>query len=172
MDVTIVIPTKNGGERLREVLEIVFAQKTKYEYEVVCVDSGSNDNTIDIIKGFPCKLYEIAPEEFGHGKTRNYGASKGTGEFIVFLTQDAIPCDDLWLESFINAMKEEPDAAGGFGIHYPYPDCNELDKRDLKRHFLNFGTETRAFFIDNYDLYNSDKGYQQYLAFSQIIIHV
>ena len=165
MDVTIVIPTKNGGERLREVLEIVFAQKTKYEYEVICVDSGSNDNTIEIIKKFPCKLFKIKPEEFGHGKTRNYGASKGTGEFIVFLTQDALPVDELWLESFINAMKEEPDAAGGFGKHYPYPDCNELDKRDLKRHFLNFGTENKAFFIDNHELYYTDKGYQQYLAF-------
>lgn len=165
MDVTIVIPTKNGGEQLREVLKIVFAQKTKYEYEVICVDSGSSDNTLEILKTFPCKVYEIKPEEFGHGKTRNYGASKGTGEFIVFLTQDALPVNETWLDPFIDAMKADPEIAGGFGIHYPYPDCNELDKRDLKRHFLNFGTENKTFCIDNIDLYKMDKGYQQYLAF-------
>ena len=105
MDVSIVIPTKNGGELFEQVLRKVFEQKTKYEYEVICVDSGSTDNTIDIIKKFPCKLYQISPEEFGHGKTRNYGASKGTGEFIVFITQDALPVDENWLENFIDAMK-------------------------------------------------------------------
>ena len=50
MDVTIVIPAKNGGELFDKVLAKVFEQKTKYEYEVICVDSGSTDNTLDIIK--------------------------------------------------------------------------------------------------------------------------
>lgn len=68
MDVSIVIPTKNGGDRLKEVLEAVFSQKTEYKYEVICVDSGSTDNTLNIIKNFPCILYEIKPDEFGHGK--------------------------------------------------------------------------------------------------------
>lgn len=165
MDVTVVIPTKNGGNQLKNVLNAVFSQKTKYSFEVVCVDSGSNDNTIEIIQSFPCKLHQIKPEDFGHGKTRNLGASLGNGEFIMFLTQDALPANDAWIENFIDAMKEEPSAAGGFGIHYPYPDCNELDKRDLKRHFMNFGEENKVFFIDNRDLYYGDKGYQQYLAF-------
>lgn len=59
MDVTIVIPTKNAGRLFEKVLKKVFAQETTYEYEVICVDSGSSDNTIEIIKKFPCKLYEI-----------------------------------------------------------------------------------------------------------------
>ena len=88
MNVSIVIPTKNGGELLDKVLAKVFAQKTQYEYEVICVDSGSTDETVDIIKKYPCQLYEIPPQEFGHGKTRNYGAEKGTGEYIVFFQED------------------------------------------------------------------------------------
>ena len=138
MDVSIVIPTKNGGELFEQVLRRVFEQKTKYEYEVICVDSGSTDNTIDVIKNFPCKLYQIPPEEFGHGKTRNYGASKGIGEFIVFITQDALPVDENWLENFIDAMKIDEEVVGGFGIHKPYPECNVLDKRDITLHFKGF----------------------------------
>ena len=52
MDVTIVIPTKNAGKLFEKVLKKVFSQETTYEYEVVCVDSGSSDNTVEIIKKF------------------------------------------------------------------------------------------------------------------------
>ena len=52
MDATIVIPAKNGGELFDKVLAKVFEQETKYEYEVICVDSGSTDNTVDIIKKY------------------------------------------------------------------------------------------------------------------------
>ena len=165
MDVTIVIPTKNAGDILDRTLGMVFAQKTQFSYEVICVDSGSKDDTLNIIQKYPCKLVKIAPEEFGHGKTRNYGASQGTGEFIVFITQDAAPASDTWLENFILAMKLDDEIAGGFGIHYPYEDCNALDRVDLVRHFLNFGQENRIFYIDDMEKYKADNGYMQYLGF-------
>ena len=156
MDVTIVIPTKNAGSILDECLKNVFKQKTKYEYEVICVDSGSIDGTLDIIKKYPVKLYQIPAEEFGHGKTRNYGASKGTGEYIVFLTQDAVPASDTWLENFIDAMKLDEDIVGGFGIHYPYPDCNIIDKYDLKNFFHGFGEDNTIYYIDDKERYENN----------------
>lgn len=165
MDATIVIPTKNAGKILNRTLKMVFAQKTQYEYEVVCVDSGSKDETLSIIKKYPCKFYQIKPEEFGHGKTRNYGAEKGSGEFIVFITQDAAPANEFWLENFLDAMKSDDTIAGGFGIHYPYENCNALDRVDLVRHFKNFGDTNRIFYIDDIDKYNADNSYMQYLAF-------
>ena len=145
MDVSIVIPTKNAGQFFDKVLESVFGQETEYQFEVICVDSGSSDETVSIIQKYPCKFYEIPAEEFGHGKTRNFGASKGMGEYIVFLTQDAMPASPRWLQNFIDAMKSDPEIVGGFGIHYPYPDCNVLDKRDLYYHFKNFGEENTIF---------------------------
>lgn len=167
MDVTIVIPTKNAGRLFEKVLKKVFSQETTYEYEVICVDSGSSDNTIEIIKKFPCKLYEIPASEFGHGKTRNYGASKGTGEYIVFITQDAMPASSKWLQNFIDAMKSDPEIVGGFGIHYPYPDCNVIDKRDLYYHFKNFGDDNTIFQItdENRQRYKEEEGYRHLLSF-------
>lgn len=165
MDVTIVIPTKNAGEIIDKCLSAVFSQKTKYEYEVICIDSGSSDNTLDVLSKYPVKLYKIAPEEFGHGKTRNYGASKGTGEYIVFITQDAVPASDTWLENFIEAMKIDDGIVGGFGIHYPYPDCNLIDKRDLKLHFEGFGLDNTVFSIEDKERYKTDEVYRRYLSF-------
>ena len=165
MDVSIVIPTKNAGDLLDKVLNAVFTQKTDYTYEVICIDSGSSDNTLDVIRRYPVKLYQIAPSEFGHGKTRNFGASKGTGKFIVFITQDALPATDMWLQNFIDAMESDPEIVGGFGIHYPYPDCNIIDKRDLKVHFEGFGKENTIYQLTDRERYDKEPGYRHLLAF-------
>jgi len=165
MDVTIVIPTKNAGEILDQCLDMVFKQKTSYEYEVICVDSGSSDNTLQIIAKYPVKLFKILPQEFGHGKTRNYGASKGTGDYIVFITQDAVPATDTWLQNFIDAMKMDDEIVGGFGIHYPYPDCNIIDKRDLAGHFKGFGEDNTIYQLEDKERYDREEGYRHLLAF-------
>ena len=160
MDVSIVIPTKNGGHLFEKVLDAVFKQKTEYKYEVICVDSGSKDGTLDVIRKYPCRLFQIEPSEFGHGKTRNYGASKGNGTYIIFITQDALPATDTWLQNFIDAMKMDPEIVGGFGIHYPYPDCNRLDKRDLDGHFKGFGETNTIFHLDDPERYEREEGYR------------
>jgi len=165
MDVSIVIPTKNAGKSFKHVLEMIFMQNTDFSYEVICVDSGSCDETINIINQFPVKLIKIAPSEFGHGKTRNLGAKNGTGEFIIFITQDALPVDNLWLDNFIKTMKNDPEIAGGFGRHIPYPNCNIFDKRDIERHFEGFGENGTIFFLEDKDRYNKDEGYRHMLAF-------
>ena len=64
MDVSIVIPTKNGGNLFDEVLTAIDQQKTKYSFEVICVDSGSSDQTIETIKKHHCILKQIPKEEF------------------------------------------------------------------------------------------------------------
>lgn len=165
MDVTIVIPTKNAGDNFKDVLEMIFNQNTEFEYEVICVDSGSNDNTIDIIKSFPVKLYQIEPKEFGHGKTRNFGATKGTGEFIVFITQDALPVNKYWLQRLIEVMHIDNNIAGAFGIHYPYRDCNVFDQRDITLHFKGFGQDNTIYYLEDKERYKVEEGYRHLLAY-------
>lgn len=165
MDVSIVIPTKNGGSVLDKVLSAIENQKTIFSYEVICVDSGSSDNTIEIINSHKCKLFCIEPKDFGHGKTRNFGAFKGIGEFIVFLTQDAVPATDDWLQNFISAMKSNDEIVGGFGRHIPYDGCNIFDDRDIRLMFEGFGTENTIYYMDDPERYKIEEGYRHLLAY-------
>lgn len=168
MQASVVIPTKNGGDRFIDVLATTAGQITSFEYEILCVDSGSKDSTIDVIKAFPrVKLFQIAPEEFGHGKTRSWAAQHCSGEYIVFITQDALPASLYWLQNFINAMRAAPDAVAGFGIHYPYPDCNYIDARNITNHFKQFGEDNTTIQVSDLNRFKEDLDYRlQYAFFS------
>lgn len=110
IDISIIIPTKNGSRTLDRVLSVVFEQKTLHTYEVIVVDSGSTDNTLGLLSKYPVRLFEISPEKFSHSRTRNYGATLSrAASYLVFLNQDAIPTDEYWLENLIKSIEQGQD---------------------------------------------------------------
>jgi|AntDeeMinimDraft_5_1070356.scaffolds.fasta_scaffold01988_3 rhamnosyltransferase len=102
--ISVVIPTKNAGEDFSKLLEAV-REQTVSAVEIVVIDSGSTDGTVEIAEDLADELVEIPPEEFHHGKTRNHGASVATGEIIVFTVQDAYPASNQWLSSLTRPIK-------------------------------------------------------------------
>lgn len=169
-DVTVVIPIKNGEDCLDRTLSMIDNQITDYLYEVVCIDSGSSDSSMQIILNHqktsqhPYIVKQIPKEEFGHGKTRNLGASLGTGEFIMFITQDATPYDEHWIQNFIDGMMTDSEIAGGFGKHYPYPECDIFEAYSLKNFFEGFGKENTVYQL-NPEKYESDESYRHFVTF-------
>jgi rhamnosyltransferase len=134
-DVTIAIPTFMGERYIEEVLNSVFCQKTSVKYEVLVIDSGSVDDTVNIVKKFDARIIEIPNSEFGHGKTRNMAIDLAHGDFVVFLTQDATPFNEYWLEELIKLFNVSSEIVATYSKHVPRPDCNLIVKRDIVRHF-------------------------------------
>jgi glycosyltransferase involved in cell wall biosynthesis/SAM-dependent methyltransferase len=110
-NVSVIIPTKNAGPDFEFVLEKIKNQKGIKNIEIIIVDSGSTDTTIEIAKKYNCKIFSIRSEDFNHGLTRNYGAQQASGEFIVFLVQDAIPVGEYWLYNMVKTLLEESKIA-------------------------------------------------------------
>ncbi len=104
--ISIIIPVKNGISTIKQCLDAIFAQTLIDKTEVIIIDSGSTDGTLDIIKLYQVRLYQIPPESFNHGATRNYGVSLAKGEFVVMTVQDAIAADRHWLEKMADHFKD------------------------------------------------------------------
>ena len=134
---SIVIPTLNGGDLLLKVVDRVLEQQAPWPFELLIIDSGSTDGSIEALSKRNLRIHSIPKSEFSHGGTRNLGVELTTGEYIAFLTQDALPVDQFWLLHLISMLEHEPRAAGAFGRHLAYPEASAFVQRDLEAHFKN-----------------------------------
>jgi glycosyltransferase involved in cell wall biosynthesis len=134
VNVSIIIPAKNEEENIGKCLEAVYNQEISYRIEVIVIDSGSSDRTLDIVKRYPTVQREqIQSREFGHGKTRNLGAEGSKGDYIVFLNADAIPIDKYWLNSLIAPLTKDKKIAGIYSRHIPKEGCYLYMVRDIQK---------------------------------------
>ncbi|HVL48234.1 MAG TPA: glycosyltransferase [Candidatus Thermoplasmatota archaeon] len=124
--VSILLPTKNAGPLLARVLAQIFAQKTRHRFEVIVADSGSTDGTLQLLLEFPITVVHVPPAEFNHGGTRNLLASHARGEYLVFLTQDAVPADEHWLERLVEPLARG-DAVGAYARQVPRADTDPIN---------------------------------------------
>lgn len=163
--VTVVIPTKNAGPQLRRVLDAVVNQQTAWPFEVLVVDSGSSDSTVDLVKSYSSvRLIEIPSSEFGHGKTRNFAIENTYGDYVAMLTQDALPANPLWLAELVNTIEMDDCIAGVFGRHIAYPDASPFTRYELEQHFMGF-LSTPVAELDDLNRYRREEGYRQFLYF-------
>lgn len=163
--VSVVIPTKNGGNRFRSVLKAVLEQKTSWPFEVIVVDSGSSDETLAIATENPAvRIITIKPEEFQHGRTRNTAIEHANGEFIAMMTQDAQPVADDWLHHLVSTIETDDQIAGVFGRHIAYDDASLFTRDELVQHFCGFESRPVVQLTDPVR-YARDAGYRQFLYF-------
>ena len=141
-EVSVIILVKNGMPFIERCLEGVFRQKTPWPFEVLVIDSGSSDGTLDVVRGFPTRLIEIPPESFNHGDTRNLGAREARGAYLVYLVADAIPYDENWLAALVSAM-QQPDVAGAYSRQIPHPEHDVLVRWSVTQ-WPTFRTERRV----------------------------
>ncbi len=115
-------------------LQAVLAQCTPWPFEVIVIDSDSSDGTWELLRSLPVKRIRIRREEFNHGATRNLGAIKARGEFLVFLVQDAVPRDENWLATLI-AVVARQNLAASYGRQMARPGSHALTRRSIERFY-------------------------------------
>ena len=137
--VSVAMPVRNGGLRLREVLAAVRAQRVDREVELVVADSGSTDGSIDVAREHGADVLTIPPGTFSHGGTRNHLMERTRGEHVAFLTQDAVPAHVGWLAALLEGFDVADDVALVTGPYLPRPDASPWVRRELSEFFGRFG---------------------------------
>jgi rhamnosyltransferase len=140
-----VIRTKNEERWLSKVLETLFMQ-SRLDFEVIIVDSGSTDKTLEIVAQYPIrKVIHIKPEEFGYAYALNLGINEVWGNFIGIISAHSLPVSRTWYEEAFKNFKDPLVACVG-GQYTSLPDGNYLEKLgDLKYHIYRIGQQSNIY---------------------------
>lgn len=131
VDASIVIRSKNEARYIGEVLEGLFGQEFCGSFEVVILDSGSRDGTLEIARKFPVAVYSMSPEEFTFGRALNRGAQIAKGEYVIYLSAHCTPVHQQWLERLVEPLEADPGVAATFGRQEPRPEINPFEGMEL-----------------------------------------
>jgi glycosyltransferase involved in cell wall biosynthesis len=159
---SIVVRCYNEAEHIGKLLHGI-SEQTVDDYEVVLVDSGSTDGTIEIAEEFGVDTVTyIDPEDFSFGRALNYGVEAADGEFCVIASAHVYPKREDWLERLLEKFADD-DVALVYGKqrgndvttfsenqifkqwfpehdieHQPHPFCNNANaaiRRDVWEEF-------------------------------------
>lgn len=141
--VSVLIPTLNGGDLLLNVVKRVLQQNIDAAFEIILIDSESEDHSIAALPEDPrISLYVIPRSTFQHGRTRNLGVALAKAPFVAFLTQDAMPANRQWLAHLVQPFQDHGDVAGVFGRHVGHEEHPPYLKTWMNDHFKNFADHT------------------------------
>ncbi|AFY65462.1 glycosyltransferase [Geitlerinema sp. PCC 7407] len=124
--VSVIVPAYNAAKTIVETLESLRAQ-TFSDFEVIVINDGSTDNTVEIVQAFgDPRMQVFSYENGGLPVARNRGIERATGEFLSF-----IDADDLWtpdkLAAQVQALREHPEA----GVAYSWTQFIDEQSRFL-----------------------------------------
>lgn len=125
--ITVLIFTYNAGPRFAELLDSLPKQTLKPS-QILVIDSNSIDGTAGLAESRGYKVITIKRSDFDHGTTRNLAVSNIQSEFVVFLTQDAIPADEYMIGELIKPMQADSNIAICYGRQLPRPNARPLER--------------------------------------------
>ena len=108
---SVIVPTHDGVDMLRECLEALRAQ-TYRDFETIVVDDASTDGTQALLRGYPGLRVVRLPGKRGHGfvAAANAGIAAARGDVVALLNNDAAP-DPGWLGELVSALERNPWAS-------------------------------------------------------------
>jgi len=134
--ISVVIRSKNDGALIGATLRGVLAQEYPGGIELIHIDSGSTDDTVEIIRSFnPAKLIQIRAEDYVPGVVLNRGMREASSQYVVFVNSDCEPANPLWLPELLATVQADPANGAAFGRQIARPGCQAVYAHDYERCF-------------------------------------
>ncbi|MCB5188963.1 glycosyltransferase [Methylobacillus caricis] len=160
---SIIIRTLNEARHLASVLQSIASQALPdWGHEVIVVDSGSSDGTLQIAEQHGCRILHISREEFSFGRSLNRGCDAAMGDILVFISGHCVPTDTHWLHTLCQPILEQR-ADYVYGRQLGGDSSHFSEKRIFAKYFPPTSAVPQAgFFCNNANAALSRKAWQQY----------
>jgi len=109
--ISVVIPALNEGAQITYCLESL-AEQSFSDFEVIVVDNGSSDDTVEVARAFGCRV--LFEKERGATAARQHGFDAAYGEIIASTDADTV-VPPHWLEMIEESFREDPNQVGVYG---------------------------------------------------------
>jgi glycosyltransferase involved in cell wall biosynthesis len=129
-----VIRTLNESKMIGRCLDVIHGQRGDFDKDILIVDSGSTDATLEIVRSKGARIYSLPPGEFDYSKALNVGIDAVQGDIVVSLSAHAIPTHEDWLER-MTAPFADPRVAGVASRQIPWPDAPWQEVHRLAHQF-------------------------------------
>lgn len=143
-DLSIIIPVYNSERFLRQCLLSVLNQETHYDYEVICVNDGSKDGSLEILNSlkqdYPDKLFVVSQQNQGISAARNAGLALAKGRYVGFVDND-----DRMRKDYIEKLMNEATAKDCDIVQCNHSTCDVSGKvlDTTKRERITFSSENQ-----------------------------
>lgn len=128
VSVSLIIPTLNAGGEIGALVEALLGQ-SRVPDEIIVVDSSSEDGTVGIASSYREVTVEVIDRrDFDHGLTRDRALRRSSGDIICFMTQDAVPANEAFVEKLIAPILEDPSIAISSGRQLPKADARRFEQ--------------------------------------------
>lgn len=125
--VDVLIPTYLPDERTVQLVKRLLKQSISVnKIYIMNTNAGRFPKELDSLSERIC-VTQILPEDFDHGGTRNLGAAMSDAEFLICMTQDALPVDELVVENLLRAFEDESVSAA-YARQLPAADCRFIER--------------------------------------------
>lgn len=131
--VSVVMRCKNSEWVIGQALAALYSQRFT-DFELIVIDSGSSDATLDLLREYPHRLIEIAAEDYYPGPVLNRGAEAARGDIVVLLNSDSVLLTEDALGRLVAAF-DDASVAAALGRQVPRPEASAWVRREYEESF-------------------------------------
>lgn len=128
MKLSVIMRTKNADWVVAQALRALHSQTVRH-FELVVIDSGSTDRTLEIVREYSPILIEIPASAYIPGAVLNQAIERSVGDLLVFQNSDVVPLAANALERLISVF-DEPNVVAAFARQIPRPEAASWVRRD------------------------------------------
>lgn len=123
-----VIPVYQPGKEFEQLLEGLTHQTCPLR-RIILMNTGEAPWREKIEAAYPaCQVHLLKKEEFDHGGTRHLAATFSDAQYLLFMTQDALPQDEFLVERLLESFSWDQKIKAAYARQLPNADCREIEK--------------------------------------------